>query len=149
MQSFNKTWTSKYLFTEVKGKAVCLVCGAQIAVFKDYSLNRHCESKSTEKHKNSADEERARPSEDLLEKLQRQQGFFTKLRSSRDAAVRTSLVISHKTGRNNKLKPVFLPAWHKHCTPKLRRTECLLLKMDFQDDLPKQLLLCNSTCNAT
>ena len=24
---FNKTWTTKYLFTEVKGKALCLVCG--------------------------------------------------------------------------------------------------------------------------
>ncbi|KAK2828937.1 hypothetical protein Q5P01_019971 [Channa striata] len=29
---FNKNWTAKYLFTEVGGKAVCLVCGEQIAV---------------------------------------------------------------------------------------------------------------------
>lgn len=37
----NKTRTSKYLFTEVKGNAVCLVCVAQVAVFKDYNLNHH------------------------------------------------------------------------------------------------------------
>ncbi|KAL6455295.1 hypothetical protein MHYP_G00362640 [Metynnis hypsauchen] len=47
-----------------------------IAVFKDYSLNRHYESKPEEKHKNSTDAEWARPSEDLLAKLQRQQGFL-------------------------------------------------------------------------
>ncbi|KAL7886323.1 hypothetical protein AOLI_G00066180 [Acnodon oligacanthus] len=51
---------------------------------------------------------------------------------------------------SDKLKPAFLPsmaqtAWH--CTPKLRRTEGLLLKVDFQDDLPKQLLSRSSTCN--
>lgn len=99
---FNKEWTSKYLFTEAKGKAVCLVCGEQIAVFKDYNLNRHYETKHAEKYKNLTEAERARVSEDLLAKLQRQQGIFTKLHSSRDAAVRTSFVISHKIARNSK-----------------------------------------------
>ena len=38
---FNETWTSKYLFPEVKGKAVGLVCGEHVAVLKDYNLDRH------------------------------------------------------------------------------------------------------------
>jgi len=49
---FNKAWTAKYLFTEVKGKALCLVCGAQVAVFKDYNLNQHYATKHAEKYKN-------------------------------------------------------------------------------------------------
>lgn len=32
---FNKTWTSMYLFTEVRDKAVRLVCREQVDVFKD------------------------------------------------------------------------------------------------------------------
>ena len=99
---FKKTWTSKYLFTEVRGKAVCLVCGDQSAVFKDYNLSRHYETKHSEKYKNLNDAEMARISEDLVAKLQKQQGFFTKLHTSRDAATRTSFVISHKIAKNSK-----------------------------------------------
>lgn len=98
---FNKNWTAKYLFTEVGGKAVCLVCGEEIAVFKDYNLSRHYDKKHAEKYKNLTDAERARTSEALLAKLQKQQGFFTKLHTSRDAATRTSFVISHKIAKNS------------------------------------------------
>ena len=69
---FNKKWTAKYLFTEVRGKAVCLVCGEQIAVFKDYNLSRHYDTKHSEKYKNLS----AQTLEALLAKLQKQQGFF-------------------------------------------------------------------------
>uniref|UniRef100_A0A1A8N5E2 Zinc finger, BED-type containing 5 n=1 Tax=Nothobranchius rachovii TaxID=451742 RepID=A0A1A8N5E2_9TELE len=89
-------------FTEVGGKAVCLVCGEEIAVFKDYNLSRHYDKKHSEKYKNLSDAERARTSEALLAKLQKQQGFFTKLHTSRDAATRTSFVISHKIAKNSK-----------------------------------------------
>ena len=99
---FNKKWTAKYFFTEVVGKAVCLVCGEQIAVFKDYNLSRHYETKHAEKYKNLTDAERASTSETLLTKLQNQQGIFTKLHTSRDAATRTSFVISHKIAKNSK-----------------------------------------------
>lgn len=34
---FKKTWTTNYLFTEARSKALRLVCGAQVAVFKDYN----------------------------------------------------------------------------------------------------------------
>uniref|UniRef100_A0A096MCD0 HAT C-terminal dimerisation domain-containing protein n=1 Tax=Poecilia formosa TaxID=48698 RepID=A0A096MCD0_POEFO len=55
---FNKNWVVLlYLFTEVRGKAVCLVCGEQIAVFKKINL----------KHIFVA--EKARKSEVLLAKL--------------------------------------------------------------------------------
>lgn len=61
---------------------------------KDYNLNRHYESKHVEKYKHLTDTERMQMAEDLLAKLKKQQGFFTKAHTSRDAAVRTSFVIS-------------------------------------------------------
>ncbi|MBN3302039.1 PLCZ1 phosphodiesterase, partial [Amia calva] len=98
---FNKTWTSEYLFTEVKGKAVCFVCGEQIAVLKDYNLNRHYETKHAKNYKNLTNAERAQTSEALLAKLQKQQSLFTKLCTPRDAAAKTSFVISHKIAKNS------------------------------------------------
>jgi len=97
-----KIWASKYLFTEVKGKAVCLVCGAQVAVFKDYNLSRHYLTKHAEKYKNLSDEEREKESDALLTKLQNQQRLFTEHCTSRDAAVKTSYVLSHKIARKSK-----------------------------------------------
>ena len=102
---FNKTWTTKYFFTEVAGEAVCLLCGFKVAVFKDYNLKRHYEGKKenhAEKYKNLSDAERKRKADDLLAKLGQQQGFFTKIHAARDAAAKTSFVISHKIARNSK-----------------------------------------------
>ncbi|XP_035985865.1 general transcription factor II-I repeat domain-containing protein 2-like [Fundulus heteroclitus] len=99
---FNKAWTEKYLFTEVKGKALCLVCGAQVAVLKDYNLNRHYATKHEEKYKNFSDKERATESSVLLAKLQSQQTLLRKRLPSRAAAVKTSFVISHKIARKSK-----------------------------------------------
>ncbi len=47
-RAFIKSWTAKYFFTEVGSKAVCLVCNEDVAVFKDYNLNRHFDTKHTE-----------------------------------------------------------------------------------------------------
>lgn len=37
-----------WVYSEVKGKAICLVHGEQIAVFKDYSLNCHYNTKHSD-----------------------------------------------------------------------------------------------------
>ncbi|KAM4555660.1 general transcription factor II-I repeat domain-containing protein 2A-like [Odontesthes bonariensis] len=87
---FNKIWTAKYLFTDIQGKAVCLVCGTQVAVLKDYNLNRHFVTKHEEKYKNLSDEERAREADGLL------------ANANRDATVKTSFVIAHKIARRNR-----------------------------------------------
>ena len=81
---------------------MCLACGEKIAVFKDYNLYRHYETKHGEDYKNLTDEESARTSEAMLAKLQKQQGIFTKLSTSRDGAIKTSFVISHKITKNSK-----------------------------------------------
>ena len=101
-RGFLKVWTSKYLFVEARGKPTCLVCGEQVAVFKDYNLNRHYETKHAAKYQHMSDEERARAADVLVAKLTKQQHCFTKLYASRDAATRASLLISHKIAKNSK-----------------------------------------------
>lgn len=57
---FNKTWTANYFFSEIKGKAVRLICGTRVAMLKDYNLNRHYTTKHNDKYWNVSDEERTR-----------------------------------------------------------------------------------------
>ena len=52
-------------------KAVCLICGTQVAVLKDYNLNRHYMTKHEDKYRNLFYEERTRESA-LLAKLHTQ-----------------------------------------------------------------------------
>ncbi|KAF0042457.1 hypothetical protein F2P81_005989 [Scophthalmus maximus] len=101
-QNFQTNMDYFFFFTEVKGKPVCLVSGEHVAVFKEYNLKRHYETKHAEKYKNLTDAEQARTSTDLIAKLEKQQGCFTKLHAARDAATRTSFVIAHKIAQDSK-----------------------------------------------
>ena len=56
-----------------------------------------------DKYKKLSDADLARTSDVLLVKLQNQQGLFTKLHTSEDGTVNTSVVLSH----NNLLKSVW------------------------------------------
>ena len=51
------------MFTDVKGKPVCLVCGANVAVMKEYNLRRHYETKHQDKYKHL----------DMKQKLQKEE----------------------------------------------------------------------------
>ena len=40
----NKQWTERYFFTDGV-KAVCLICHETVAMFKEYNLKRHFQTK--------------------------------------------------------------------------------------------------------
>lgn len=75
----NKTWTTKYFLT-----AVCLICGTQVAVLKDYNLNHHYTTKHEYKYRNISEKEHASESDALLAKLQTEQGLFNKLQTTKE-----------------------------------------------------------------
>lgn len=93
-----KTRASCYLFTQVQGKAVFLVCCL-------YNLNHYYETEHMEKYKNLTDAEQEWISECLLAKFKKKQGLFlfTELCTSKDGAVKTSFATSHKITKNGKL----------------------------------------------
>ena len=42
---FYKQWTERYFLTDVGVKAVCLICHETVAVFKEYNLKWHFQTK--------------------------------------------------------------------------------------------------------
>ena len=42
---FKEDWTEKYFFVEHNNKALCLICQETVAVFKEFNMNRHYETK--------------------------------------------------------------------------------------------------------
>ena len=44
-RTFNTEWTYNYFFTNFGSKAVCLICQESVAVFMEYNLKRHFQTK--------------------------------------------------------------------------------------------------------
>ena len=40
-RGFQARWEAEYMFTEVNGKPVCLLCGESLAVMKEHNLRRY------------------------------------------------------------------------------------------------------------
>ena len=60
-------------------------------MFKGHNVSRHYETKHAEKYRYLTETKRERISKDLLAKLRKQQGYFTKLHAARDAATKAAL----------------------------------------------------------
>ena len=103
---FQKEWTSKYLFIEVSGKAVCLVYKESIAVLKDYNLSRHFQTKHAEKYSNMNSEQRTSASKEC-----------TKLHLANNGITRAGYVLSHKIAKHS--KPFVESEFIKECLNQL------------------------------
>ena len=66
------------MFTDVKGKPVCLVCGANVAVMKEYNLRRHYETKHQDKYKHLDMKQKLQKVEELKRRLVSQQTVLGK-----------------------------------------------------------------------
>ncbi|XP_042242397.1 general transcription factor II-I repeat domain-containing protein 2B-like [Homarus americanus] len=100
-RTFNKEWTSKYFFTNVDEKAVCLICRESVAMLKNYNLKRHFETKHSSKYEKFSDEQKRKKANEMVVQLQ-QKNIFRKQFASKDDITKVSYVIAHKIAKNSK-----------------------------------------------
>ena len=102
---FQGKWSSSYLFTELNGKAVCLLCLQQVSVLKEYNVRRHYETLHADKYNNFQGQHRREKVNELLASLKKQQSVFTHSREISDAAVKASyLLCALKSDLDSQLK---------------------------------------------
>jgi len=99
---FNDNWTRKYFFANFNGRAVCLICRDAVAVFKEFNLKRHFQSKHSDFGRNLNESELHGKAENLVQKLKHEQTFFVKQSAAQEAATMASFVISHKIVKHSK-----------------------------------------------
>lgn len=78
----------KYLFTEVRSKAVCLICQETVAVSKEYNISCHFFTKHANYTSNLSTQERAAAADRLVASLQARQNTF--IRSKLFTGIQTS-----------------------------------------------------------
>lgn len=80
-RSFLDRWEEEYLFIYVKDRPVCLVCGVNVAITKEYNIRRHYETKHHDKYKDLDMTQRRQKVEEMKRSLVSQQNMFKKATS--------------------------------------------------------------------
>ena len=123
-RGFQARWEAEYMFTEVNGKPVCLLCGESLAVMKEYNLRRHHETskKHTDKDKNMDTEQRLQKVEELKRGLKSQQDLLTKAKSQSEAAVKASFFVAEEVAKS--ARPFTEGEFIKNCMLKVCDAVC-------------------------
>lgn len=90
-RTFQDRWKVDYMFTSIMQKPVCLLCGAEVAVLKEYNLRLHY-TKHKDRYK---DINRSFTRYKALKRnLVSQQTIFKKSISQSEAAVKASFIVA-------------------------------------------------------
>lgn len=85
------------MFTILKDKPVCLVCGASVSVIKEYNIRQHYETKHQDKCKDLNKNQKLQKVEKMKRSLVLQQTVFTKAKSQSEAAVKANFMWSQRS----------------------------------------------------
>uniref|UniRef100_A0A3Q1BIY7 HAT C-terminal dimerisation domain-containing protein n=1 Tax=Amphiprion ocellaris TaxID=80972 RepID=A0A3Q1BIY7_AMPOC len=89
---FQVRWETDYLFTEFKGKPICLVCLETKSAKKDFNSSRHYNTTHKEKFEKYTGVARAAVVADLKGKIHGQQSLFTKTTTAQKSALKAYVV---------------------------------------------------------
>ena len=99
-RSFQDRWEADYLLVNVKDRPVCLVCGANVAVRKEYNIRRHYETKHQDKYKDLDMKQKLQKVEEMKRSLVSRQTMFTKAKSQSEAAVKASIIVGAEIAKS-------------------------------------------------
>uniref|UniRef100_G3NBB9 SPIN-DOC-like zinc-finger domain-containing protein n=1 Tax=Gasterosteus aculeatus TaxID=69293 RepID=G3NBB9_GASAC len=88
---FQVKWEVDYLFTEFKGKPMCLVCLETLSAMKDFNLSCHYNTLHKVKYEKYTEAARTALIADLKSKVHKQQQFFTRATTTQEAALMPSI----------------------------------------------------------
>ncbi|KAK2831243.1 hypothetical protein Q7C36_016329 [Tachysurus vachellii] len=114
---FNKEWTTKYFFTEVRSTAVCLICQEIVAVFKEYNISCHFATKHANYASKQSPQERA-TAQRLTANLQTLQNLFHRQTVIQESSTKASFLLAFKLAKAS--KPFSKGEFLKECMVEVR-----------------------------
>ena len=99
---FQARWEEEYLFTEFKGKPMCLVCLETLSAMKDFNLSRHYNTLHVVKFKKYTAAARAAVVADLKTKVHKQQQLFTGATTTQESSLKASYAVTIELAKAKK-----------------------------------------------
>lgn len=127
---FNEQWTTKYFFTLVKNKAICLICQESVSVLKEYNIKRHFTTKHSEYGADLTSEARKKAADKYVQNLFRQQSVFNRQNLEQEAATIASFSIAYLIAKHN--KPFSDGEFIKECLIEASKIICPDIKHKFE-----------------
>lgn len=125
---FQDKWKLEYFVTEIRNNCVCLICQETVAVFKEYNIKRHYQTKHANYDKLNGNQ-RGEKVKQLEAVLTAQQRFFTRARESNENATKASYEVATLIAKH--CKPFTEGEFIKDCGKKMLEKICPAKKQEF------------------
>ena len=99
---FQARWEADYLFTEFKGKPMCLVCLETLSAMKDFNISRHYNTLHKVKYEKYTAAARAAVVVDLKSKVHQQQRLFTGATTTQESSLKASYAVALELAKAKK-----------------------------------------------
>jgi len=143
-RSFLDRWETEYLFTTVKDRPVCLVCGANVSVTKEYNIRRHYETEHHDKYKDLDIKQKCQKVEEMKRSLVSRQTMFTKATSQSEAAVKASFIVAAEIAKS--ARPFTEGEFVKNCMMKVCDVVCPDKRQAFSNVSLSRNTVADRTC---
>ena len=144
-RSFLEKWETEYLFTHVKDIPTCLVCGANVAITKEYNIRRHYETKHHDKFKDMDMTQRHQKVEEMKRSLVSQQTMFKKVIAQSEAAVKASFIVAAEIAKSG--RPFNEGEFVKKCMMKVCDIVCPEKRQAFSNVSLSRNTVADRTCD--
>lgn len=101
-ECLTKSGLESIFFTDIGGKAACLICPQTVAVFKEYNLKGHFQTKHASFGHNLSKQELQKKANDLVKCSKQQQTMFPKTSTLQRNATKVSFILANKIAKQNK-----------------------------------------------
>lgn len=126
---FKDGWKLDYFFIEIRNNCVCLICKETVAVFKEFNMKRHYQTKHAEAYDKITGNERSEKLKHLEASLISQQQYFTKARESNENATKASYEVAALIAKH--CKPFTEGEFIKDCVMTMVKNICPEKQQEF------------------
>ncbi|KAF7237537.1 Chromodomain-helicase-DNA-binding protein 1-like [Varanus komodoensis] len=125
---FQDKWKLEYFFTEIRNNCVCLICQETVAVFMEFNIKRHYQTKHAIYNKLTGNK-RGKKLKELEAALTAQQRFFITACESNENATKASYEVATLIAKH--CKPFTEGEFIKDCMVKMVEKICPEKKQEF------------------
>ena len=99
---FKDSWKLDYFFAEILNSCICLICNEKLAVFKEFNVKQHYQTRHADMYDTLTGKERSEKVKQLGGSLTSQQQYFARARESNESTTKASYEVATLIAKHSK-----------------------------------------------
>ena len=126
---FKDSWKLDYFFAEILNSCVCLICNEKLAVFKEFNVKRHYQTRHADMYDKLTGKERSEKVKQLGASLTSQQQYFARARELNESTTKASYEVATLIAKHS--KPFTEGEFIKSCMMTIAKNICPEKQQEF------------------